>query len=84
VAHGKPQGDPPPGGIELADTRRPRARQAYALLSDLLDDLRGEVEDLADVLAQERGASRVETADVLGAWESVLSAGRSTLRRTPD
>ena len=58
----------------MSDTREPRARQAEDALSGLLNGLRGEVEDVAEVLAQERGATSADEGDISRAWEMVLSA----------
>ena len=62
----------------MTDTRKPRARQAEDALSGLLDGLRGEVEDVAEVLAQERGATSADEDDVSRAWEIVISAIRGS------
>ena len=79
VAYAQPQSDPPfRGGNALTDDRRPRAPQAYYTLAGLLEKLRQEIDDLAEVLAGERDATYVEADDIVKAWKMVMSSNRGT------
>jgi len=67
----------------LTDTGTPRARQAEETLCRLLDGLRGEVEDVAELLARERGATSADEDDVSQAWQIVIAAIRGPSHRRP-
>ena len=65
----------------MTDTRKPRARPAEETLCGLLDGLRGEVEGVAEVLAQERGATSADENDVSRAWEIVIATIRGSSQK---